>query len=172
MAPPDRTAITALVDGLHFPAPRSDAVAEIRARAAQHRLRGPANLRVEVADAVGARSSAGEVASAFVRHLGLTPLDDDDWQPIPRDWAEQVLVRLLSRDLAYRSPLLEPEVAAQLARRFLGLFGPGAVLLSNGDGLTSETDAALGGIGEATFEKGVIAVDGERVGLMWVFDED
>jgi hypothetical protein len=95
---------------------------------------------------------------------------------IDRGEAHTVLVGIIERDLAYRASRHASTSAESTADAFLALFaGPTARFFTNGElGLTH----ALGKTGgwapltRATFDTGVMAVEGPRLGVFWVEDED
>ncbi|MEQ1508262.1 MAG: hypothetical protein ABMB14_38885 [Myxococcota bacterium] len=136
----------------------------IAARAGAHPARGPEGLVVRVARVDGPRRNAGQTATAYVRSLGYHVPPDREWYPIERWQALDLLASVLTHDLAYHYPLIAPHLAEELAAEFLALFAPGSVLFAAGDD--------IGSISDATFDKGLVAVDAETVGIFWVFDED
>jgi hypothetical protein len=99
--------------------------------------------------------------------LELTPIAAA-WREISVAEARKIVTRLVRLDQAYGTQLASPETAEALADRFLA----GAqTCFTNGH----LDDAGNGGstpVGPATLEAAVAFVDGQRVGLVWIGDED
>jgi hypothetical protein len=110
------------------------------------------------------------VASAFVAGLGLRP--PEAWTPLRRPEALEVLTRVLHSDLVYDLPVMPRDVAEELARTFMGCFGEGATFVTNGTFALDRTGGGWSALTDATFDSGVIGVSSDRVGLIWVEDED
>jgi hypothetical protein len=103
----------------------------------------------------------------------------DKWREVTRDFAERTLVWLLSRDLAYRAPLMSPSLATELATEFLAWFRDDATFFTNYLVNRDET-AVMNGLSpctgtpitDATFDAGILVVDSALLGILWFADED
>jgi hypothetical protein len=105
----------------------------------------------------------------YVTTFGFTPLADG-WRSLDRKNALRILQRVLERDLAYDTPLMEVARARLLAESFLSLFSASARYFTNG---SLEPDGSgWDPITKSTFDHGVIAHDDHSIGIIWVQDED
>lgn len=103
----------------------------------------------------------------------------DEWREVTRDFADRTLIRLLSRDLAYRAPLMATSVASELAKEFLAWFADDARFFTNYLVNWDET-AVINGVSpytcmpitDATFDAGILVVDSTLLGILWFADED
>jgi len=95
---------------------------------------------------------------------------------ITREEAQALLSGVVDRDLAYRARRLSPVSGARAAAAFLALFpGPDTRFFTNGElGLAHNLDKTGGWspLTGATFDTGVVAIDGARLGVFWVEDEN
>jgi hypothetical protein len=136
---------------------------EVRAKRRAGRVHIELRARAALPDASAA-------AKEFVLALGLEP--PESWMELERERAATIATRVLHRHLAYDSATMPFEVAEKLARDFLSFFTDGATFLTNGehgvDGKLKEWNALT----TSTFDTGVLGVDQERVGMLWVEDED
>jgi hypothetical protein len=114
------------------------------------------------------------------REFGIHPLGDR-WRKVDRATASSVLFSLLVEDMAYSSPRLPKEQATAAAEEFLEKFGVDASFFTNGNWEEGWRRAKDGrsGVGpswepatSATFDGGVIALDQNRSGILWLEDED
>jgi hypothetical protein len=117
-----------------------------------------------------------EAAGFFgLKHIG------SNWSLIDRVTAQTILCRLLREDMAFSSPRI-PEPAAQAeAHGFLSEFTSDARFYTNGNWEDGWTNSRFGGASlgpdwhpatEATFDGGVLALDTESSGVLWLEDED
>jgi len=128
---------------------------------------------------LGVREFRAEGPDAVAEQFGLTLLGED-WRSIDRGVAHGVLLKLLVEDMAYNQRRLSDEQANALALEFLGYFGADARFYTNGDWevvpdyVSKGTGAGHSWISatSATFDGGVLAVDVERCGVLWIEDED
>jgi hypothetical protein len=119
-------------------------------------------------------TTAKNAADVVAEQCGFRGLADG-WRELGRDDAESIAAAVLSHDLAYRSELMDAARAKDYAERFLALFDD-AKYYTNGDlgpvhaqgGGTAGWDPITG----ATFDTGVVVVGTNRVGILWVQDED
>lgn len=122
----------------------------------------------------------GEVApllDAMAEAAGYRGLDAG-WVEVPRRIAAKILLHIIGGELAYPEEVVERAAAEALAARFLALFPPGARYFTNGavSGDFAVYDSAgsevLGwrSLSAAPLDNGVIAIGGERVGLLWAED--
>ncbi|CAM9098651.1 unnamed protein product [Heterosigma akashiwo] len=80
--------------------------------------------------------------------------------PIPsRDKARDLIVDILSKHLAYGNDLMSKEIAGQWADSFLAP-------------VNTDTDFFTGTADTATINQGVVFVQNDTVGCLWVGDED
>lgn len=114
-----------------------------------------------------ARSSFS--VDSYVREFGFKPLAAR-WRFIDRKEALGILKRVLARDLAYDTPLMDPARAQVLAERFLSLFSARPIYCTNGS--FESSGSAWNPITESTFDRGVVAQDDKGIGIIWVQDED
>jgi hypothetical protein len=95
---------------------------------------------------------------------------------ISREEAASLLAAVIERDLAYRAPRLGAAPAGSAAAEFLGIFsGPDALFFTNGElGLTHSLGktGAWAPLTRATFDTGVVAIEGKKLGVFWIEDED
>lgn len=91
--------------------------------------------------------------------------------------ALQIARTILHKDMAYDSEIIPLSRADDLARRFLALFiNPPTEYFSNGS-FTQRDDGAVAlsewsPLTQSTFDTGIIVVESELVGCLWVEDED
>ena len=114
------------------------------------------------------------------RTFGLRPLGDK-WRGIDRDTAARVLLALLIEDMAYSSPRISEAEARTACDEFLSQFSADSWFFTNGnweDGWTKSGEAG-GSFGpswepatDATFDGGVVVLDREQSGVLWLEDED
>ncbi len=95
---------------------------------------------------------------------------------ITREQAHELVAALIECDLAFHAPRGTKWEAESLASTFLGMFpSEEARFFTNGE-LGLEHIAVKSGawspMTNATFDTGVVAVEGSRVGVFWVEDED
>jgi hypothetical protein len=110
---------------------------------------------------------------AAAERVGLSEAPDTD---ISREEARAVIASLVDCDLAYRARRNHEATGVSVASAFLGIFeGDGARFFTNGD-LGIEHAAGRSGawspLTSATFDTGVVVVDGSCVAVFWVEDED
>jgi hypothetical protein len=137
------------------------------------------------------------VRDSFAAQAGLRA--GSRWRPLDASEAADLLAGLLAFDLAYDCERVESPlpVARSLAAEFLALFGPTPGLFTNAD-LTRRLlphrpvrgrhfvahdwvqperhelprPSAWDPLTQATFDCGVLAISRQRVGCLWVEDED
>lgn len=115
---------------------------------------------------------------AFVAQYGYTGLGEH-WIEVQRRVARKILFRVLLEELAYPEQTMSTEEAEAFAARFLDLFAAGSRYFTNGTCsgevaiYTLTGDQVLGwrSISTATFDNGVIVVNGQRIGIIWAEDE-
>lgn len=122
-------------------------------------------------------SDARQTADELLRMVGFRPLGTK-WRELTLERASSILERVLGRDLAYDGQAMSPELAQKLSREFVTLFSGQALYYTNGDFPSPEQYREGGWAGSwdpvtlATFDTGVVAVDGDHAGLLWIEDED
>ncbi len=107
----------------------------------------------------------------------IVEFDGGRLEKINIELAQKILTYILHYDLAYHSEIMPIENASLLARRFLKLFSPDIKFFSNSPGTEEVKNEIVSMTGwlpitQATFDTGVIAVDGNHIGCLWVEDED
>ena len=103
---------------------------------------------------------------------GLEPLGRA-WVEVDSTRARQILVRLLHKDLAYKSEVMPEHRAIWLADQFLGSFGASEVrFATNTADLPNGSPFAWQPATEFTFDSGVAALGEAGAGIYWVADED
>lgn len=116
--------------------------------------------------------SVSEAAVLFSLHPS-----EDIYHEVSREEAERVLAAVLARDMAYGSPIVVPEEAALLARRFVEEFvSENPAFYTNGEWGRPTTRPGVGpGWTPATnhtFDTGVLVVTSRRTACAWFMDED
>ena len=113
------------------------------------------------------------LVDSFVMQLGFSGIGDR-WKHINRESAQKILNFILNKNLAYSSEeSITVTDAESIADRFMNLFKDNSQFFTNAifnhnySGLT-EWDS----IAESTFDTGVVIVSNERIGILWVQDED
>jgi hypothetical protein len=121
-------------------------------------------------------ASADLAAEAFgIRALG------ENWREVSRSEANVVLVALLREDMAFSLRRLGDLQVRAAIDDFLGSFSPSARFFTNGnweEGWTrskhssSSFGPAWTPATDATFDGGVIVIDSNLSGILWLEDED
>lgn len=122
---------------------------------------------------VGIWPSADAAVASGARSVGLRAAPKRE---ITREQAHELVAALIECDLAFHAPRGPKWEAESLASTFLGMFpGDEARFFTNGE-LGLEHIAGRSGawspLTNATFDTGVVAVEGGTVGVFWVEDED
>ncbi len=108
----------------------------------------------------------------FITQLGYSGLGDR-WREISQTEAQNILIFIMTKDLAYSGQLMSREEAEQIAAKFLTFFindckfFTNAVFTNNYSGIS-----AWDSITKATFDMGVVVMSYQRIGMLWVKDED
>ena len=106
----------------------------------------------------------------FVAKFKLVGLSGS-WKEIGSSTAREIVSEVIFRDLAYGVSMTTEEHAFCLAEQFLSNFVIEPRFFTNG---THENGRLSNWypISEATFDIGVICLDDQRIGILWVQDED
>jgi hypothetical protein len=121
-----------------------------------------------------------ETPDSVALRAGLHAIGES-WRHIDREAAEAVLRFILSHDLAFSSLRLPEPTVLDVIQDFIGRFSLSAQFYTNGswaEGYRSapNTTTSFGPewqpLTDATFDGGVVALDSERAGLLWIEDED
>ncbi|MGC1272783.1 MAG: hypothetical protein WBC44_03685 [Planctomycetaceae bacterium] len=120
--------------------------------------------------------SVGELFDAFVARFSFTGLGGD-WVEVSLVEAKAIAGEILWKDLAYGVCIMARREADALAGRFFSLFGPEVHCFTNRyfvpPGADRRTQSLTWNpITDATFDIGVVCFDRDRVGILWVQDED
>ena len=121
--------------------------------------------------------SAKDIAAIdeFVAELNHKKLDSL-WKTFNKYDAERLLTSILHKDMAYQYECMEIGLARSTMRSFFDLFSDSARFYSN-----AEFRPASGGlvsigsyqaITNATFDSGIVAIDDNHIGFIWIEDED
>jgi hypothetical protein len=142
----------------------------------QQRKYGRTTCAVTPRPATGARASVTALIDEYVATFGFKGLDDG-WVEIRQQDARQIATAVLYEDLASHTEVMNEQQASELAHRFISLFGTGTEYYTNGNLVLPSADknGVPGGwnpITSATFDSGVICVSEDRIGILWVQDED
>jgi hypothetical protein len=130
-------------------------------------------------DAGGVRCASAKVwgtstLSQVLLQLGF-PNRPEALKEVGREKAQEILVAILSRDLAYRAEAMPRNRAEQLALEFIESQGD-AKFYSNGDWSAyvfgGGSTFSWSELTDATFDAGVISVSQELACSVWVEDED
>ncbi|MUH00885.1 hypothetical protein F7734_54920 [Scytonema sp. UIC 10036] len=162
----------------------SPEIAEVKTEAITKRSHGevvfeikkiiPANLTESSATSrsIEPPNEVLELLDSFVEQQGYHNLGER-WREISRAEAEKIINFIMTKDLAYSVELMSSEEAQQISSKLLTLFAgnckyfTNALFVNNFSGM-SEWNS----ITESTFDTGVMIVSGDRIGMLWVQDED
>jgi hypothetical protein len=141
------------------------------------RARKPSYPLTFEARRLGAPAEPHAVLDAIAEAAGYSGLGER-WVEVPRRIAAKILAHIIGGELAYPAEVVPPERAEELASRFVHLFAEGGRFFTNGavSGAFAIYDSAgaevLGwrSISAAPYDNGVIALAGDRVGLLWAED--
>ena len=99
------------------------------------------------------------------------------YHEVSKQEAKSALVAVLVKDMAYGSPLMPPDEAADLAEAFVrSLAGEDARYFTNGEFGKPRSHPNVGSrwspATEHTFDSGVLVLTARQVGCAWFMDED
>jgi len=115
----------------------------------------------------------GLAASALGNAFAPQPSLDDALEQIDAATARAVIASILVKTLAYDSDWVERADAEHVASIFVACFSDDADFWTNGELSRRDRSArSWSPLTSATFDTGVLAVDDEAVGILWVTDED
>jgi hypothetical protein len=122
-------------------------------------------------------SRASDIAAVdeFVTELNHNKLSSL-WKQFKKYDAERLVTSILHKDMAYQYECMEIGLARATMRRFFDLFSESARFYSNAEfrpengGLVSI--GSYQPITNATFDSGIVAIDDNLIGFIWVEDED
>jgi hypothetical protein len=109
-----------------------------------------------------------EALDLLVETLGFRTIGKN-WRQIDKDQATALLTRVLEFDLAYDTAEMESDQALVLAHECLEAAGAVEYFTN---GAFSENGWGGHKVAPGTFDTGVAWVGAERVGILWVQDED
>lgn len=147
-------------------------VEEFAKKVARIRDCGVVTLIIE--DHESHESSAIQLIDNFVQKHGFHVIDKS-WVELSWNHAEQTMLSILQRDLAYNMPLLSSEAAKEVMDTFFGYFAPEARYFTNGNLLHITPEPLYGTwqpLTAATFDTGIVCFDPLSIGILWVQDED
>ena len=111
---------------------------------------------------------------SFVKELGFKPIGEE-WELITQQTARNILIYLFSMDMAYNIELDSKPLADKLSYSFLSGFSSGAKIFTNGYFDKDSGFFALRGwqpLSNATFDTDIVILDANKIGILWVEDED
>ena len=123
-----------------------------------------ASVHFEVGRFVASETSPAESASALVGEFGFSA--PPDWTALSPNQALTFVVRLLAREPSSDSPPMPLPEAEALAARIRALFSERAVFFPMGD-RHGRSEAGNLLADAATFESGMLVIDGDRAALIW-----
>lgn len=119
-----------------------------------------------------------EDIDSFVIELGFSGLGNE-WRIVDESRAREILHYVLSLDLAYDQELESSSLAEELTQYFIMQFSGTTTYYTNAD---FDYDRGFGKglfglrswspLSKAIFDTGVIAINEEKVGILWVEDND
>jgi hypothetical protein len=92
--------------------------------------------------------------------------------PISREAAAEVISHLVAYDQAYGFPTSVIAIADDCGREFVSLFPEESRFFTNSSEPLGAAARAWHPLTDATFDAGVLAVSPNRVGVLWLEDED
>ena len=118
----------------------------------------------------------GRLLDALAARFGFNGLGEN-WVEVSLDEAKSIAGGVLEKDLAYGCAVMPRDEATSLAERFLSLFHPDVRCFTNSNagwpGEDGRTKAySWTPITNATLDTGIVCFDRDRVGILWVQDED
>ncbi len=128
------------------------------------------------------------VLDELAGQLGFAALGEK-WVKLKAAAAQDLLMRALAFDLAYDEEVLPADKSLVLAERFINYFGKGTRYFANAQvaerpkktkkSKGEENLATPGGLADITpisspagHDAGIIALDAERMAILWVVDEE
>ena len=113
-----------------------------------------------------------DIVNSFVMQLGYADIGDR-WKQINRESAQKILNFILTKNLAYSEASMTITDAEKIVDRFMSVFQDNCqfftnAIFSNNYSSLAEWDS----ITESTFDTGVVIVSNQRIGILWVQDED
>jgi hypothetical protein len=111
------------------------------------------------------------VLDDYVNRFGFVGIGSH-WRELAPQDAAHMLQNILYRDLVYGVEASHARPAHELTQRFLGLFSQRARFFSNGNlGLPNHNPKAWVCLSSAMFDTGLVCLDEQRIGILWVQDE-
>ena len=157
--------------------PRIRASSDFRQRVLAARDYGVVHCEFRRLEELHRSDDARQIADDLVRSVGFRTLGTK-WRELTPERACAALERVLGRDLAYGGQAMNSATAQELSRDFITLFSGRSFFYTNGDFPAPEEYREGGWAGSwdpvtrATLDTGVVAVDGDHAGLLWIEDED
>ncbi len=113
-----------------------------------------------------------ELIDSFVNQQGYHNLGER-WREISQEEAEKIINFIMTKDLAYSVEIMSSQEAQQLSSKVLTLFTGDCKYFTNASFVNNFSGMSeWNSITESTFDTGVIIVSGDRIGMLWVQDED
>ncbi|OCA85076.1 hypothetical protein [Pseudobacillus wudalianchiensis] len=114
------------------------------------------------------------VVDSFVKELGFRPIGEK-WEQITQHEARNILMYLFSMDMAYDAELESKPLADELSDYFLSTFSLQSKIFTAGYFEENSGFFKLQTwepITDATFDTGIVVLDANKIGILWVEDED
>ncbi|ARV61590.1 hypothetical protein BZZ01_25855 [Nostocales cyanobacterium HT-58-2] len=112
------------------------------------------------------------IINSFVTQLGYSSLGDR-WKEIKREEAQQILVFILTKDLAYSTKLMTLEEAKEIDAKLFSFFQSDCKFFTNAVFVSNYSAmSAWDSLTKATFDTGVVILSDRLIGIVWVQDED
>lgn len=146
-----------------------NAFEELDDRIRRHRCYGVLTIGM-----VQRRNISGSIVSEiddYVQSLDFTGLGDR-WMTVSRQVAIEILLSILTHDLAYRSKMMEISEAMTYANSLLSFYTHKIQFFTNGDLFQDNGVQGWNPISKSTFDTGIVIVDEDQIGIVWVEDED
>lgn len=97
------------------------------------------------------------------------------WHEVEYHEARKILDFVLSRSLAHNNLVMQEFHAKEITNMYFNIFGS-AKYFTNGkferENKIIKSLREYSSISESTFDSGIIAISNERIGIIWVEDED
>ena len=147
-------------------------------------------LSMHVIEEIKAKRTAGKLHCGYLPHSTELPLvaskfllstDLENYRRVAKSEAEQILIRILHKDMAYDCEIMSEKSAAALSTAFLHNFEDStASFFTNIN--HSEEEKKSGPltwevrdwrpVTNATFDAGIIAISDSEAACLWIEDED
>ena len=112
----------------------------------------------------------------FVKALGFIHVEDWSYFEVEKDDAYAWALEALISDDRGHPIIIEPDIAGELLSSFFRFFSQHARYFTNqckdSDGRLSSSYAILRPIDDYVFSSGVVILDNEKIGILWIDEDD